>query len=77
MNYNDFQMGTTAHDRELSIASAFPILMRKVYVWMALALVLTGVTAYGVATSPGLITAIATNLNNLISVLVLGYVLLW
>ena len=61
MNYNDFQMGTTAHDRELSIASAFPILMRKVYVWMALALVLTGVTAYGVATSPGLITAIATN----------------
>ena len=28
---------------------------------MALALVLTGVTAYGVATSPGLITAIATN----------------
>ena len=61
MNYNDVQMGTTAHDRELSIASAFPILMRKVYVWMALALVLTGVTAYGVATSPGLITAIATN----------------
>lgn len=61
MNYNDFQMGTTAHDRELSIASAFPILMRKVYVWMTLALVLTGVTAYGVATSPGLITAIATN----------------
>ena len=61
MNYNDFQMGTTAHDRELSIASAFPILMRKVYVCMALALVLTGVTAYGVATSPGLITAIATN----------------
>ena len=35
--------------------------MRKVYVWMTLALVITGVTAYGVATSPGLLSAIATN----------------
>ena len=42
-------------------ATAFAALMRKVYVWMTLALVITGVTAYGVATSPGLLSAIATN----------------
>ena len=48
-------------ERELSMSAAFPILMRKVYVWMTLALVITGATAYGVATSPGLMMTIATN----------------
>ncbi len=33
---------------------AFPVLMRKVYVWMTLALIITGITAYGVATSESL-----------------------
>ncbi|MCD8296715.1 MAG: Bax inhibitor-1/YccA family protein, partial [Prevotella sp.] len=33
-------------------------LMRKVYVWMTLALVITGFTAYGVASSPGIISAL-------------------
>ena len=37
---------------------AMPALMRKVYTWMALALVITGVCAYGVAASPTLIMAI-------------------
>lgn len=41
-------------DRELEISKAFPTLMRKVYVWMTLALAITGVTAYGVATSANL-----------------------
>ena len=61
MNYNNFQLDTAAHDKELFLSSAFPALMRKVYVWMTLALVLTGATAYGVATSPGLLMALATN----------------
>lgn len=39
----------------------FPSLMRKVYVWMALALTITGFTAYGVSTSPAILQAIATN----------------
>ena len=51
----------TTREQELSMSAAFPILMRKVYVWMTLALVITGVTAYGVATSPGLMMTIATN----------------
>ena len=40
---------------------ALPALMRKVYTWMALALTITGVTALGVANSPGILTAIMTN----------------
>ena len=50
-----------SRDRELSMSQAFPILMRKVYVWMAFALVITGVCAFGVADSPGIITAIYSN----------------
>ena len=61
MNYNELNYGMTTREQELSMSAAFPVLMRKVYVWMTLALVITGVTAYGVATSPGLMMAIATN----------------
>ena len=46
---------------DFSMSSAFPVLIRKVFVWMALALVITGVTAYGVATTPSLLIAIVTN----------------
>ena len=41
-------------ERQWDVSAAFPVLMRKVYVWMTLALVITGFTAYGVATSPGI-----------------------
>lgn len=34
---------------------AVPALIRKVYTWMAMALAITGITAYGVAISPNLI----------------------
>ena len=37
---------------------AFPALMRKVYIWMAMALAITGVTAFGVASSPNLLALI-------------------
>lgn len=37
---------------------AFPALMRKVYLWMTLALGITAVTAYGVATTPVLLNGI-------------------
>lgn len=45
-------------ERGLEMSAAFPILMRKVYTWMTLALVITGMTAYGVANSPALLQAI-------------------
>ncbi len=44
--------------REGALSSAFPALMRKVYLWMTLALVITGICAYGVATSPSLLQLI-------------------
>ena len=34
MNYNNFQIDSLARDRELMLSQAFPVLMRKVYVWM-------------------------------------------
>ena len=61
MNYNDLNFNLSSRERELSMSAAFPILMRKVYVWMTLALALTGFTAYGVATSPGILNALYSN----------------
>lgn len=45
-------------DSNFALSSAFPALMRKVFVWMTLALAITGITAFGVATSPALLTII-------------------
>ncbi|MDY3848516.1 MAG: Bax inhibitor-1/YccA family protein [Prevotella sp.] len=61
MNYNDFRYDAVSRDRQLDMSVAFPVLMRKVYTWMTLAMVLTGLTAYGVATSPGILNAIYSN----------------
>ena len=61
MNYNDFELKNLSVDEQLSMSSAFPVLMRKVYVWMTLALVITGFTAYGVVTSPGVLQLIFGN----------------
>ena len=41
--------------------AAYSALMRKVYVWMTLALCITGLTAFYVANSPNLIGAIISN----------------
>lgn len=43
------------------VSLAFPALMRKVYLWMTLALVITGFTAFGIASNPGIAYAIVTN----------------
>lgn len=61
MNLNGMQSGDFSLQGNYSVSSTFAVLMRKVYVWMTLALVLTGFTAYGVANSPGLLMAIMTN----------------
>jgi FtsH-binding integral membrane protein len=63
MNYQDFELKeySSANERLWEASQAFPVLMRKVYVWMTLALAITGFTAYGVATSPGLMQVIYTN----------------
>ena len=61
MNYNQLNFDAMTREQGLSMSAAFPALMRKVYVWMTLALLITGATAYGVATSPGIQMALFSN----------------
>lgn len=61
MDYKELNLQGITTERQWDVTEAFPVLMRKVYLWMALALVITGVTAYGVATSPGILQTIYTN----------------
>ena len=61
MDYRDLNLQGISTDRQWDVSAAFPILMRKVYVWMTLALLITGFTAYGVATSPGVLQMIYGN----------------
>ena len=61
MNYNEIDLRGLTADQQLTMSQAFPVLMRKVYVWMTLALAITGFTAYAVANSPGILQAIYTN----------------
>lgn len=60
MDYEEFTNVTT-RERELEMSAAFPVLMRKVYLWMTLALVITGFTAYYVASSETLLMALFSN----------------
>lgn len=61
MNYNNPEFDRAMNSREFGMAMSVPALMRKVYVWMTLALVITGFTSYGVATSPGILQMIFSN----------------
>ena len=61
MNMNELDFRGLTADQQLAMSEAFPVLMRKVYVWMTLALVITGFTAYGVANSPGVLQTIYSN----------------
>lgn len=59
MEYSKFEQ--MVNEREAIVESAFPALMKKVYVWMTLALVITGMSSWLVANSPALLEAIFTN----------------
>lgn len=48
-------------ERQASVTPAFSLLMRKVYMWMTFALVITGFTAYLVASSETLLMTIFSN----------------
>ena len=51
---NKDELNKMIDEREGNLALAFPALMRKVYLWMALALAITGFTSYEVSTSVNL-----------------------
>lgn len=51
----------TNHSRAIDRPTAFALLMRKVYTWMALALAVTGLTAYYCAYNTSLVYAVVSN----------------
>lgn len=52
------ELETIIRQQEMTNASTFKVLMRKVYLWMTLALMITGITAAGVANSPNILALI-------------------
>ena len=51
MDYEEMNYQSFSRDRQLEASYAFPALMRKTYLWMSMAPVITGLTAYVVATN--------------------------
>ena len=64
MDYKELDFrnySSAASKRQMEGTAAFPVLMRKVYLWMTFALLITGFTAYYVASSEAILTAILSN----------------
>ena len=61
MENQEFHYQRSYNERPIEMSEAFPALMRKVYVWMSLALLITGMTAYYVATNQVIMNAILTS----------------
>lgn len=62
MNYNNYDnYEDVTYQSAVKTQAAFMTLMSKVYIWMTLALAMTGVTAYCVANSPTLLYTIFSN----------------
>ncbi len=61
MDYEELNYSSISRQEQLQSSLAFPVLMRKVYLWMALAMVITGLTSYYVATSPALLQLFYAN----------------
>lgn len=49
MDYEEINYRSFSRERELESSAAFPVLMQKTYLWMTMALAITGLTAYIVA----------------------------
>lgn len=62
---------------ERTTASAFPALMSKVYLWMTLALAMTGLTAMYVAQNESLVYSIVTSRGLLLGLLIAEIALVW
>ncbi|MBQ0063276.1 MAG: Bax inhibitor-1/YccA family protein [Prevotella sp.] len=58
MNYNNLMREGYTSDELRMVNTVLPSLMRKVYTWMTLAMVITALTAYGVAHNPTLLQMI-------------------
>ena len=80
MDYKEFEESVKEQEygtREFALSEAFPALMRKVYLWMTFALAISGIVAYGVATSPNLLYLIYSNKLVFWGILIAELVLVW
>lgn len=77
INEQNQQTGFAMNEKERGLTNVFVPLMRKVYIWMTLALVITGVTAYGVASSPTLLTTIYTSRGLMWGLIIAEFVLVF
>ncbi|MCQ2243458.1 MAG: Bax inhibitor-1/YccA family protein [Bacteroidaceae bacterium] len=59
MDYSQFNQ--MVNERENIVSRSFPAVMKKVYTWMTLALAITGMTAWLVASSPAIMATIFSN----------------
>lgn len=64
-------------NKDFAMSTAFPALMRKVFVWMTLALAITGLTAYGVATSPAILSLIFSSKVTLFGLIIAEFALVF
>lgn len=64
-------------EREGFVSLAFPTLMRKVYLWMAFALVITGIVAFGVANTPSLAYMILGSKVAFWGIIIAEFALVW
>ena len=64
-------------EREGFVSLAFPTLMRKVYLWMAFALVITGIVAFGVAHTPSLAYMIFGSKVAFWGIIIAEFALVW
>ena len=70
------ELYSAVREKENMLSTAFPALMNKVYTWMALALVITGMTAYGFA-STGLTLTIISNQVVFWGLIIAEFALVW
>lgn len=70
------ELYNAVREKEGMLSTAFPALMSKVYTWMALALVITGMTAYGFA-STNLTLTIVSNQPLFWGLIIAEFALVW
>lgn len=77
MNFDNFTNVTNTQERDLEMSRVFPSLMRKVYIWMTMALAITGVVAYGAGNSPALIQFLYMGRGAMIVMALVEFGIVW
>lgn len=66
MEFSNYQGYVNDAERDLELSRSMPLLIRKVFTWMTMALAITGIVAFGVASNPGLMQSVFTGYTPLV-----------